>query len=49
MTQNERHLTWLSGLKEELFEALSKFKILMFFDERTLSVSLLIFFLCLLY
>jgi hypothetical protein len=24
MTQNERHFTWLSGLKEELFEAFSK-------------------------
>jgi hypothetical protein len=24
MTQNERYLTWLSDLKEELFEAFSK-------------------------
>jgi hypothetical protein len=37
MTQNERHLTWLSGLKEELFAAFSKVELLMFLDDGTLK------------
>jgi hypothetical protein len=35
---------WLSDLKWELFEAFSEVEILMFFDKRTLSISLLILF-----
>jgi hypothetical protein len=35
---------WLSGLKWELFAAFSRVELLMFFDERALSISLLIYF-----
>jgi hypothetical protein len=35
---------WLSGLKWELFQTLSKVEILMFFDEQTLIINLFMFF-----
>ncbi len=44
MTQNERYLTLIIRSEEELFEAFAKVEVLMFFDERALNISLLIFF-----
>jgi hypothetical protein len=44
MIQNGRYLTLVFRPKEELFEAFSKVEVLMFFGERALNASLLIFF-----